>query len=45
MHLLLIIVILVIAFPALARYFGSIVRLIFWLVVVGMFIAVAEAIF
>jgi hypothetical protein len=45
MHLLLIVVLLAIAFPALVRFFGSIVSMMFWLLVAGMFVAIIGAIF
>lgn len=43
MHILLIVALMV-AFPALARLFGSIARLVFWLFVAGAVVAMVEAI-
>jgi hypothetical protein len=44
MHLLLIFLLLVIAFPLLARLVGSIVRLMFWLFVASTVVAMVKAI-
>ena len=44
MHVLLIIA-LMLLFPSLARFFGSIARLVLWLVLAGVVVAVIEAIF
>ena len=44
MHVLLIIA-LMLLFPALARLFGSLLRLVLWLVVAGVVVAMIEAIF
>jgi hypothetical protein len=44
MHLLLIIILLMWAFPALARFFGSSLRIAFWLVVTCMVVAAIGAI-
>jgi hypothetical protein len=40
LHLLLIVVLLVLAFPALARFVGWMLSAFFWLIVVGIAIAV-----
>lgn len=42
MHLLLIIIVLVIAFPPLASFVGSIVRLVIWLIVVATVLAMVS---
>ena len=44
MHLLLIFLLLVIAFPIFARFVGAIVRLVFWLVAASTILAIVEAI-
>jgi hypothetical protein len=44
MHLLLILVLLMVAFPALTRFFGSLLRIAFWLVITCMVVAAIGAI-
>jgi hypothetical protein len=44
MHILLMLVLLMVAFPALARYFGSLLLLVFWLVITCMVVAAIGAI-
>jgi len=45
MHLLLIILVLVFTFPLLARIAGSILSIVFWLVVAGTVVAIVEVAF
>jgi hypothetical protein len=45
MHILLILVLLMVAFPMVARLLGSLVAVVFWLAVAGAIVGIVQAIF